>query len=268
MNESTFKSGRKKGFVVLYREAAQDSRLSLEARGLFALMVSLPDNWEYTVSGLAAKAGCGKDKVRRLLRELQEIGYLVREQGHDAGGKFASNIYVLQDEAPLSGNTVNGENRQRCFPLTEKPSTVFATQKNKEKKNTEIEKNKDQKEPPKAPQGARKSKYALQEDAKPILREYVGSDQELDFALADFIQLREQKQAINSAAAIKALLTKLDRLSGGDREIKLQLINEAMANSWKSVFPMRQSGGKRGQYGQSSASENSNPGTRLPGVYL
>ena len=55
MSESTFKSGRKKGFIVLYREAAQDARLTLEARGLFALMVSLPDNWEYTVSGLAVR---------------------------------------------------------------------------------------------------------------------------------------------------------------------------------------------------------------------
>lgn len=148
MSESTFKSGRKKGFIVLYREAAQDDRLTLEARGLFALMVSLPENWEYTVSGLAIKAGCGKDKVRRLLRELQTVGYLAREQGHDAGGKFASNVYVLQDEAPLSGNAVNGENRQRQIPLTEKPLTDSAAQKNKE------EKNKDLKEPPKAPQGA------------------------------------------------------------------------------------------------------------------
>lgn len=143
MSESTFKSGRKKGFIVLYREAAQDSRLTLEARGLFALMVSLPENWEYTVSGLAVKAGCGKDKIRRLLKELQEVGYLIREQGHDAGGKFAANVYVLQDESPLSGNTVNGKIRQRS-----ELSTDFTTQKNKE------EKNKDLKEPPKAPRGA------------------------------------------------------------------------------------------------------------------
>ena len=143
MSESTFKSGRKKGFVVLYRDAAQDDRLSLEARGLFALMISLPENWEYTVSGLAVKAGCGKNKIRRLLGELQNVGYLMREQSHDEGGKFASNVYILQDEAPLSQNHVNGENRQR-----QKPSTVFETQKNKEENNTDL------KEPPKAPQGA------------------------------------------------------------------------------------------------------------------
>lgn len=231
MSEATYKSGRKKGYVVLFRDAAQDKRLSLEARGLFALMVSLPENWEYTVCGLASKAGCGKDKIRRLLKELQDVGYLLRAQSHDAGGKFAANVYVLQDEAPpLSGNTDNGENRQR-----EKPLTDSAALKNKE------EKNKDIKDPPKAPQGAagRKSKYALQDDAKPLLRAYVGKDNELAWALADFILLREQLRAVNSAVAIKALLSKLDKLSGGDRMMKLLLIEEAIANSWKSVFPLR-----------------------------
>lgn len=238
MSESTYRSGRKKGFVVLYRTAAQDIRLTLEARGLFALMVSLPENWEYTVSGLASKAGCGKDKIRRLLKELQEVGYLIREQSHDTGGKFSANVYVLQDEAPLSGNTVNVENRQREKPSTSKPLTDSATQNNKE------EKNKDLKESPKAPRGAggRKSKYALQDDARPLLRAYVGQDGELARALADYIQLREQLRAVNSAVAIRALLKKLDRLSGGSRAVKLQLIEEAIANSWKSVFPLKGSG--------------------------
>lgn len=239
MSEGTYKSGRKKGFVVLYREAAQDGRLTLEARGLFALMVSLPENWEYTVSGLAVKAGCGKDKVRRLLKELQDVGYLVREQSHDADGKFASNVYVLQDEAPLSGNTDNGENRQRETPSTSKPLTDSAAQKNKDKNN------KDLKEPPKAPQGAegRKSKYALQEDAKPLLRAYVGNDNGLARALADFIQLREQLRAVNSKRAIGALLKRLDDLSGGNRELKLALLQQSLSTGkWVTVYPIKGQG--------------------------
>lgn len=162
MAESRIRRGKTKGFFTLYRDSAQDDRLSLEARGLFALMMSLPENWEYSVSGLAVKAGCGKDRIRRILGELQDVGYLIREQSHDSGGKFSGNIYVLQDEAPplsgkpdngglgemppLSGNTVNGENRQR-----ETPSSVFPTQKNIDLKEEEI------KRPPKAPQGGRRA---------------------------------------------------------------------------------------------------------------
>lgn len=86
-------------------------------------MMSLPDDWEYTVSGLAVKAGCGREKVRRLLKELQTVGYLIREQSHDSGGKFGGNTYVLQDEAPpLPENPSNGE--QEKYRCPETPSTV------------------------------------------------------------------------------------------------------------------------------------------------
>lgn len=248
MAERRIRRGKSKGFFTLYRDSAQDARLSLEARGLFALMMSLPEDWEYSVSGLAVKAGCGKDRIRRILGELQDVGYLIREQGHDSGGKFSGNIYVLQDEAPplsgkpdngeqpetapLSGNTVNGENRQRETPLTVNP-----TQKNIDLTEEEI------KRPPKAPQGGRRSsKYDLAEDAKPLLRAYCGDDRELARVLADFIEIRKQLKAINSRRAITTLLSELDRLSGGDRLTKLLLIRQSIANSWKSVFPLKGGG--------------------------
>ena len=80
------------------------------------------------MSGLAVKAGCGREKVRRLLKELQTVGYLIREQSHDSGGKFGGNVYVLQDEAPpLPGNPSNGEAEKnavaRKYRQRGKPST-------------------------------------------------------------------------------------------------------------------------------------------------
>lgn len=250
--ENKIKSGRKKGFVVLFRSAAQDDRLSLEARGLFALMVSLPENWSYTVAGLAKKAGCGREKARRLLQELQTVGYLVREQSHDDGGKFSGAVYVLQDEAPLPENPSNGETKDQ--PLPEKPTTAepstaepptgIAPEKNKELKTPE------EKEPPKAPQrGRRGSRYDLAEDAKPLLQAYVAGDQELHRMLGEFIKLRVELQAINSREAVKRLLNRLDKLSGGDRGIKLQLLDQSITSSWKSVFPLR---GKEGQPAQAA----------------
>lgn len=253
MSESQIKSGRKKGFVVLFRSAAQDSRLSLEARGLFALMISLPENWEYSVTGLAKKAGCGREKARRLLRELQTVGYLAREQSHDAGGQFSGAVYVLQDEAPpLDGFPGNGEAENPPSPekpttgepSTAGPSTGVEPEKNKELKTPE------EKEPPKAPQrGRRGSKYDLAEDAKPLLQAYVAGDQELHRMLGEFIKLRVELQAINSREAVKRLLNRLDKLSGGDRGIKLQLLDQSITSSWKSVFPLR---GKEGQQAQAA----------------
>ena len=57
-----------------------------------------------------------------------------------------------------------------------------------------------------------------------------------------FIELRTQLRAINSARAVKMLLGELDRLSEGRREDKLLLIRQSVANSWKSVFPLRRGG--------------------------
>ena len=139
--ESNVRFSRRKAFATLYREVAQDTRLSLESRGLLLLMASLPEDWSYSVAGLAKKAGCGKDKLRRILGELEDVGYLAREQCHDAGGKFSGNMYVIQDDAPpLSGKPDNGETRQRFFPSSGNP-----TEHNKE---STVEENK---EPPIVP---------------------------------------------------------------------------------------------------------------------
>lgn len=234
MGESNVRFSRRKAFATLYREVAQDDRLSLEARGLLLLMASLPEDWEYSVAGLAKKAGCGKDKLRRILSELEKVGYLAREQSHDSGGKFAGNVYVIQDEAPpLSGKPDNGENRQRFFPSSGNPTEQYIEEKVEEKKR-----------PPKAPHGGNRSKkYDLAEDAKPILRSYVGEDRELAQSLGALIEVRIAKKAVNSARAISMLLCQLDKLAQGRREDKLLILRQSVTNSWKGVFPLKGTGG-------------------------
>lgn len=140
----TIKSGRKGGFTVLYNSMIVDKRLSLKAKGLFAVIMSRPEDWEFSVSGLAAFTGVGKDSIRSTLAELERVGYLLRSQAHDSRGKFTGNIYILQDMAPpLSGNTDDGITRQRETTLSENP-----TQQKKDSKETKTN------IPPVAPQGA------------------------------------------------------------------------------------------------------------------
>ena len=239
--ERTIRTGPRKGFVVLYRSAAQDARLSLEARGLLVMMASLPDNWSYSETGLASKAGCGRQKVNRILRELIDAGYLLREQRHGEHGKFASCTYVLQEEAP-AGKTKKEplyEKPSTAQPSTVKPSTGNHALNNKEEKNKEIN-------TPLTPQrGARterKSKYDLAEDAKPMLKSYVGDDRELTLLLVEFIGTREKLRAINSKRALAIQLETLDKLSGGDRGQELELLKQSIGNSWKGIFPLKAGG--------------------------
>lgn len=129
---------------MVFRTVAQDKRLSLKARGLFLLMQSLPDDWSYTVSGLATLAGTGKDQIRSGLKELTDVGYLVKEQSHDPGGKFSGNTYIFQEESPLSENPTTVQ--KSAAPLSGKPSTENQTLINNIYTNYD-------KKPPIVPQG-------------------------------------------------------------------------------------------------------------------
>lgn len=134
---------RKSGFSVLPNAVAQDPRLNLAAKGLFWLMFSLPDNWDFSVRGLAAFAGgehgTGRAAITKCLKSLEEAGYMLREQRHDESGHFTGNTYVLYDEstAPLAEK-----------PSTEKPSTEILPQTNKYLKEI----------PPQVPHGGRRAR--------------------------------------------------------------------------------------------------------------
>lgn len=95
--------------------------------------------------------------------------------------------------------------------------------------------------PPEGSKGKNRqhSKYDLAEDAKPVLRAYVGEDREMAKALGDLIEIRVAKKAINSKRAIQSLLRTLDRLSEGRREDKLLLLDQSITNSWKGIFPLK-----------------------------
>lgn len=123
--------GKRQGFTVLYNSVLRDNRLSLKTKGLFAIMQSFPDSWEYNVKGLSSRVGIGRDGIRGCLRELEDAGYLLREQQHGAQGRFSCTTYVLQDQAPLEKPPLT-EKPSTVKPSTDKPSPVNPTQVNKQ----------------------------------------------------------------------------------------------------------------------------------------
>ena len=221
MSESRIKSGRKQRFTVLYKSAIEDKRLPLDARGLLAIMVGLPDGWQYSVKGLAAYVGVSKDTIRRLLEKLEKVGYLTREQTHDENGHFAGNVYVLQDEAPpLSENTDNGETRQR-----KKPSSGFPTQINT--KGTKDRKN----QTPIAPA-----------EVVEVVEKYCGEDDELREWIMGLLENRikiNRRKAVETERAMSGILRKLDKLSDGRREVKIALLEKAISMNWLTVYELK-----------------------------
>jgi hypothetical protein len=123
--------GKKQGFTVLYNSVLMDNRLDLKTKGLFAIVQSFPEDWEYSVSGLAARVGIGRDGIRGCLRQLEEAGYLLREQPHGEHGHFSRTTFVFQDQAPVQ-KSPSTEKPSPVKPSTVEPSPVNPTQVKKQ----------------------------------------------------------------------------------------------------------------------------------------
>lgn len=96
MNDNiNFKIPTYKKFTVMPNTYLHDQSVSLNARGLMATMFSLPDDWDYSAAGLIKIVSDGARVVKGALKELEEHGYLIREQAKDDKGRFGKMNYIL-----------------------------------------------------------------------------------------------------------------------------------------------------------------------------
>ena len=92
----TFKQEKLTDFTVIRNSIFKDKTLSIKAKGMACQLLSLPPTWEYSVRGLVGISNDGEASVRSALTELEEHGYLRREQNREEG-KFGKSKYVITD---------------------------------------------------------------------------------------------------------------------------------------------------------------------------
>lgn len=217
--ESKVRMVRKGGYTVLPNQILRDENLSLQAKGLFCMMASFPEDWEFTTAGLAKVAGCGRDKITNALCNLEKAGYLLREQAHDDAGRFAANIFVLYDEkiSPLPGNPSTGK------PSTGKPLTENPQQLNKDRIKERGNK------PPIVPR-----------EVLDRVDEACGEDQELRDGIMALLENRKKlRKPVDTVKKIDGILNRLSEYSGGNRRMKLAMLDKAVEWDWLSVYPLK-----------------------------
>lgn len=138
---AVFRVEKSKDYTVMSNHHLRNENLSLRAKGLLSQILSLPEDWDYSIAGLAKINKEGKDAVRAAVQELEKAGYIERRQKMDSGGKFSGNEYVVY-ESPRSVSPLS-ENPTTVLPTTEKPSTEKPltenpTQLNKDKSSKDI----------------------------------------------------------------------------------------------------------------------------------
>ena len=120
-------------FTVIDNYVLQNINLSWEARGFMAYLLSLPNDWSFTVRGLVKQTGSSKNVIMRLMNELKDAGYIKLERKKDKNGRFTQSTWHIY-EVPCENhiiqtrNTVkteHGENGTRCERNTVEPESGF-----------------------------------------------------------------------------------------------------------------------------------------------
>lgn len=157
---------KNRNYTVMGNYHLDDKALSLKARGLLSTMLRLPDDWDYTIAGLARICKDGKAAIAAAIKELEEAGYITRRQLHADDGTFSGNEYIIHEIPVVQGQSEHDADGEDAgtgpapltdFPLTDKPSTENPLPENRTQPNTEIPSTK-LINPPISPQSGRRRK--------------------------------------------------------------------------------------------------------------
>ena len=144
-NMAVFRVERNKGYTVMSNHHLRNKDLSLKAKGLLSQMLSLPEDWDYTLKGLSLINRESIDAIRTAVWELEKAGYITRQQNRDGTGKMADMVYTIyeqpqprpvqpDDAAPGLDNPVL-ENPTSDNPTPENPTSGNPMQINKDRQS-------------------------------------------------------------------------------------------------------------------------------------
>jgi hypothetical protein len=202
--------------------------MSLKAKGLLSLMLSLPDDWSYNVSGLVKLSKDGKDSVMSALAELEKFGYLERKQVVNDKGQFAGveyNIFELPQLEKPNAEKENAAKQKTEKANAEKPRLLSTNSINNDLiNNLDISSTKKDKE---------------KEKIDSLLQE-VGNVELIELYW-DYIDMRKGMDAPLTAKGLEMLIARCERLSKNNVRVQKLLLENAIINGWKNVFLPKES---------------------------
>ena len=139
---AVFRVERNKGYTVMSNHHLRNKELSLKAKGLLSQMLSLPEDWDYTLKGLSLINREKIDAIREAIKELERAGYIVRSRERDEKGRLRGTDYVIfeQPQTPPVSDLPTLENPTLDNPTLEKPTQEKPTLENPTQLNKDIQK--------------------------------------------------------------------------------------------------------------------------------
>ena len=125
---SVFRINKTNNYTVMSNFHLQDKNLSYKAKGLLSYMLSLPEDWDYSINGLVAVSKEGNKAIRNILTELKENGYLIIEKNQNDKGQYDYEYQIYEIPHTQKGDMDLGDTDNGIQQNTNKQNT-----KNKDK---------------------------------------------------------------------------------------------------------------------------------------
>lgn len=139
-----FRVVKTKNYTMMSNQHLKDKRLTLKAKGLMSVMLSLPENWDYTLRGLSAISKEGVDAISEAVKELERSGYVIRNRKRDERGRLSGTEYLIYEDCHMNNQPAQDapkpekpkqENPRLENPVQEKPVQENPKQEKPEQEN-------------------------------------------------------------------------------------------------------------------------------------
>ena len=219
---TVFRVHKNENYTVLANYHFKEKEMTLKAKGLLSLMLSLPESWDYSAVGLVKLSKDGKDSVNAALKELEKFGYLKRTQVFNSNGTFGGYNYEIFEKPNTDTET---EKPSTDKPFTEKPSTENPTQLNKKELNKKELSIKEVEEERST------EKNLTTYDA--IINGKIFDDK-VKKALYEFIKMRAMIRKPLTNYALEMTIDKLLKMSF-DPNTQVEILENAVFNNWHDI---------------------------------
>ena len=261
---AVFRIERTRDYTVMSNHHLRDKALSLKSKGLLSMMLSLPEDWNYTTRGLAKICKEGVDAIGGALRELESAGYIVRHQLRDRQGRISDTEYVIYEQPqPKAPDTPqpdtaspDTENPYLDSPDTEKPAELNIEKSKTQKSNTQGSSTDSIpfRETAAARPPERKGRDAMSVEEMQSYRDLVSENIEYDHLCREFATYREDlDEIVELIVETVCARRKTTRIAGADfphevvrsRFLKLdsshiEFVMECLHNNTTEVRNMKQ----------------------------
>lgn len=208
-------------YTIMSNTHFREKEMSLKAKGLLSLMLSLPDDWDYSINGLCVICKESQTAIRSTLGELEQFGYLLRERVQDKNGRFDYLYNIF--EKPITENPI------KEIPHTENPHTVNNRQLNTNQSITNISNTNDKK----------KASKKAGNSFDMLIAEYSKGDEEIKALLGDWLKVRKAKRAAMTDRAIELNLKKLDTFAKESRLSVVDYLQEVICRGWAAFYVIK-----------------------------